>query len=329
MKSPSTNEEMVVLMPARNEAKTIPATVSAVNASEGVPDNFHVLVCANACTDRTVDVLEAMKAKHDNMDYVIENVPGKPRALNALIDKAEQEHRMGANDVVVFLDANAHVQPETLSLLSSALKQDKSLNAISANDVALAPKSGSFLDHFLFGMSDISLSTLALRDRKASCTAVRGNVIRGTRFPENVIADDLWLSMYLGMDSVDTHASAMVTVPRTKNAVDFFSNSARHMMGLYQLEEYFPAHEVRSHLPMGIHEHASALMTEPELQDQFSMLPGVYQAATLIAMPVHAVIKAAAWVGYRLMPRKQNHSLPIPRQTEARTHSRRRSSAQA
>jgi cellulose synthase/poly-beta-1,6-N-acetylglucosamine synthase-like glycosyltransferase len=305
-------------MPARNEARIIPAAVSSVNASRNVPTKgMHLLVCANACTDQTVDVLEQLKGKHKNMEYITESVPGKPRALNALIDKAEQTYRMGNDDVVVFLDADARVQPETISSLTAMLKKNKGLNAVSANDVAPAPLSDSVMDHLLFGVSEVSLSALALRDRKASCTAVRGKAVRGMRFPEHVISDDLWMTMYLGADSVETHPNAFVVVQRPSTFMDFASQRIRHLMGLYQLEEFYPAHEVRGHLPMGTHEHVQALLGEPELQDQFAQLPDIYKFSTLLAVPVHAVFKAAAWIGYRLMPQTRNHSVPVPKNTHA------------
>lgn len=310
--TPNANE-FVVLMPARNEARTLPSAVSSVNASQDIPTkDLHLLVCANACTDDTVEVLESLKSRQKNVDYITESVPGKPRALNALIDKAEQNFRMGNDDYVIFLDANAQVQPETIAALTRSLKQNKGLNAVSANDIALAPASDSILEHMLFGVSELSLSTLALRDRKASCTAVRGKMVRGMRFPEHIISDDLWMAMYLGIDAVDTHPTASVIVPRTNNFLDFASKRVKHMMGLYQLEEFYPAHEVRAHLPMGTHEHVQALMGDEELQDQFMQLPDVYKASTILAIPIHAALKVAAWVGYRMSPQKRNHSVPIP-----------------
>ncbi len=315
----SNTNELVVLMPARNESRTISSAVSAVNDSHVPGMDTSVLVCANACTDNTVEVLEAMRGKHKNMDVITEAVPGKPRALNALIDKAELTHRMGSEDVVMFLDANAKVQESTMSDLVHMLKSDKTLKAVSANDLALPPKSQSVLEHLLFGVSEISLSSLALRDRKASCTAVRAKAVKGMRFPEHVISDDLWMAMYLGTDSVETHPDAFVTVQPHQNFASFATNRVKHLMGLYQLEEFFPAHQVRENFPTGTHEHVQAFMVEDELQDQFMQLPAVYQAASVLALPIHAALKVAAWVGYRIMPK-------TPRQTRnaasARVHSR-------
>ncbi|MEK6970092.1 MAG: glycosyltransferase family A protein [archaeon] len=322
--TPHTNE-FVVLMPARNEARNLPSAVSSLNDSRDIPSrDLHLLVCANACTDDTVEVLEGLKGKQRNMEYITESIPGKPRALNALIDKAEGSFRMGTDDYVIFLDADARVQPETISKLTSTLRTDKGLNAVSANDVAAAPQSASILEHLLFGIGEVSLSTLALRDRKASCTAVRGSLVRGMRFPEHVMADDLWMAMYLGIDAVDTHPTAAVDVLPSRNFFHFASQRVKHLMGLYQLEEFYPAHEVREHLPMGTHEHVQALMGDAELQDQFMQLPDVYKVSTLLAIPIHAALKAAAWVGYRLSPAKRNHSIPIPRPATAMNASRAR-----
>lgn len=323
--APSTSQnEIVVLMPARNESRSLPSALYAVNSSQNVEGSIHTIVGANACTDNTVEVLETLKLKQKNLDYVVESVPGKPRALNALIDRAEKTRKMSGDDVVLFLDANAHVQDSTISDLTVMLKQNKNLNAVTANDVSPVPSSGSVLEHLLFGVSEISLSSLALRDRKASCMAVRAKAVRGVRFPENVMADDLWLQMYLGIDTVDTHPTAMVNVQAPRTFFRFAESRVKHLMGLYQLEEFFPAQQVRENFPTGTHEHAEALLRDGELQDEFVKLPGVYQAATLLAMPLHAAFKVAAWVGYRMSPQMKNHSRPIPQMTEARSHSKAR-----
>ncbi len=317
----SSQNEVVVLMPAHNEAQTIAASIQAVNSSENLNHSLHTIVGVNACTDNTVEVLEALKTKHKSLEYVMEAVPGKPRALNALLDRAEMTHRMGSEDVVLFLDANAQVQENTISDLAIMLKHDKSLNAVSANELSLPPQSDSILSHLLFGVSELSLSSLALRDRKSSCMAVRASKVKGVRFPEHVMADDLWLSMYLGMDSVETHPDAFVTVQSPKNFLEFAGKSVKHMVGLYQLEEFFPAHEVREHLPTGTHEHVEAFLREPELQNEFVRLPGVYQLSSALALPIHAALKTIAWVAYRLSPQPKNHSTPIPRHAPSPAHS--------
>lgn len=303
----ASQNELVVLMPARNEARNLPASVQAVASSRVEGHDMTLLVCANACTDNTLEVLESIKARNKKMDYITETIPGKPHALNALIDKAEESTRMGANDVVLFLDADAKVQANTVSDLVGMLQKNRKLNAVSANDVSMAPQTQSVMDHLLFGVSEISLSSLALRDRKASCTAVRAKSVRGMRFPENVIADDLWLSMYLGTDTVETHPDAFVAVQAPKTFLGFAGARIRHLMGLYQLEDYFDAQEVHETIPRGVHEHVGALISEPELQDQFAQLPDVYKLGTILAVPLHAVFKAAAWVGYRMLPQPEQH----------------------
>lgn len=326
--TPNTSQnEVVVLMPARNEARNLPSAIYAVNTSQNIPAKTHVLVGANACTDNTVDVLETLKLKHRNLDYVIESVPGKPRALNALLDRAEKTRKLGVNDVVLFLDANAHVQERTISDLTMMLQHNRKLNAVSANDIASAPTNDSVLDHLLFGLSEISLSSLALRDRKTSCMAVRASKVRGVRFPEHVISDDLWLSMYLGIDTVETHPDASVTVQAPKTFFRFAESRVKHLMGLYQLEEFFPSQHVRENFPMGTHEHAEALLRDAELQDEFIRLPGVYQLATVLAIPVHAALKAAAFVGYRMSPQTRNTAKPIPQVTQASARRRTRHAA--
>jgi cellulose synthase/poly-beta-1,6-N-acetylglucosamine synthase-like glycosyltransferase len=310
----NSQNDLIILIPARNEANRIPFALKALNDSYLLPNQeMKVVVCANACTDNTLEVLEEMKQRHKNLDVVLEPVPGKPRALNALLDKSEKEFKMNNKDTVVLLDANAEVQPDTIAEIAWMLHSDDELSAVSANEISLPPVSQSFLDHLLFGISDLSVSAIAMRDRKSSCTAVKGNKIKGIRFPENVISDDLWLAMKLGGDSVETHPVAFTVKDRPKNLLAFTKQRIRNIMGLYQMEEFFEPHDVREEFPMGTHEHVQAFFTEPELQEQFAELPGVYKLANIVSVPVHAVLKTAAWVGLRLSPQPPNLSHPVTR----------------
>ncbi len=310
----SSKSDIVVLVPARNEAPRIAGNLEAVYASQlAAHQDLHVTVCANACTDKTLEVLDRVKRGKKNLAIIAEYVPGKPRALNALIDHTEKNYRLEKNDAVVFLDAHAEVQPNTLSELTTMLRHDKSLKAVSANRLSAAPASDSVLDHFLFGMSELSLSAIALQDRKTSCMAVRADEVKGMRFPEDVILDDYWMTMYLGgEDHVEMHPTAFTLNEAPTNFVHFAGQRLRHLMGLYQLERYFDSDRVKEEVSTGMHEHVHAFAAEKELRDQFRELPFIYQMAGVAAVPVHATLKGLAWIGYHLL------SVPTPRVSQAR-----------
>lgn len=312
--------DLVVLIPARNEANRIPFALKALYDSYLLPDqNLKVVVCANACTDNTLEVLEQLKLSHKNLDVVLEPVPGKPRALNTLLDKWEKEFRLNGRDTIVLLDANAEVQPDTIAELSWMLHSDNGLSAVSANEVTLPPISQSFLDHLLFGISDFSISAIAMRDRKSSCTAVKADKMKGVRFPENVISEDLWLAMHLNPEKVETHPVAFTVKDRPKNFFSASRKKVRSLMGLYQLEDFFEPHSIREEFPMGTHEHVQAFFSEPELQEHFLELPSVYKLANVASIPYHAALKAVAWAGYRLWPRENINSNPVTIPEEARS----------
>ena len=306
---PANLHDISVLIPARNEAKNLPSTVEALSQSDRVEGyQMDVTVCLNACTDDTPQVVEELKTRHANLSAIPEWVPGKPHALNALIEHTEQTKAMSSDDVVVFLNADAQVEKETVAQLTTALKRNKRLKAVSANDIPQTPLSESVMTHLLFGMSEVSISSIAMQDRKSSCTAVRASQVKGVRFPENVIADEVWLGMYLGFDSVDTHPQAMVRTKAPAHFLDFASRRVKHMMGLYQLEDYFTPQEVRENVSMSIHEHAKALLIEPEIKEQFSQLDSVYKLANVLSFPVNAALKVAAWIGYRVMPKANSRA---------------------
>ena len=303
----SSQNDVIVLMPTHNRASALPSAVDAVyNSNLKAGNNLHVMVCANACTDNTIEVLEALKHKHKNLDVVTEWVPGKTRAINALIDKAERHHALGSNDVVLFLDADAEVQQETISDLTMMLSQNKKLKAVSANTLSLPPLSNSILDHLLFGMSELSLSTIGVQDYPTALMAVRGKEVKGMRIPEEIINHDLWMEMYLGLDNVDIHPNAYTLVQTPRTFMDWAERKVNRLMGLYQLENHFSPAEVRNAYPNGTHKHMHTLLKEKELRQQFHQLPAVYKASTAIALPLHAALKAVAWVGYRLLTPKSS-----------------------
>ncbi len=303
----NSQNDVIVLMPTHNRASELPSAVEAVYASElQSGSNLHVMVCANACTDNTLEVLEALKLKHKNLDIVTEWVPGKTRAINALIDKAERHHALSGNDTVLFLDADAEVQRETISDLTMMLRQNKRLKAVSANTLALPPMSNSVLDHLLFGMSELSLSTIGVQDYPTALMAVRGKEVKGMRIPEEIINHDLWMELYLGLDNVDMHPHAYTLVQTPRSFGDWAERKVNRLMGLYQLENHFDAKQVREAYPNGTHKHVHTLLREKELRQQFRQLPAVYKASTAIALPLHVALKAVAWIGYRLLTPKSN-----------------------
>lgn len=298
----SSQNDVIVLLPAHNRAETLPSALDAVYDSDlDRGNNLHVMVCANACTDNTLEVLESLKQKHKNLDIVTEWVPGTTRAINTMMDKVERDRTLGANDVVLFLDADAEVQKETISDLTYMLNSNKKLKAVSANTLALPPMTNSLLDHLLFGMSELSLSSIGTQDYPTALMAVRGKDAKGMRIPEEIINHDLWMEMYLGMDNVETHPHAFTIVQTPKSFMGWAERRVQRMMGLYQLEQHFHPKDVKEAYPIGTHKHMHAVARDKELRSQFKQLPSTYKAATLMALPLHTALKAVAWIGFHLM----------------------------
>ena len=116
-----TGERVSVLIPARDEAQRITATLEGLMAQQGVED-LEVLVLDDGSTDGTADVVRRVAAD-DKRVRVIEGgydpLPlgwlGKPWACQRLADAA-------SGDVLVFVDADVTLEPHAVVSLVEALR---------------------------------------------------------------------------------------------------------------------------------------------------------------------------------------------------------------
>jgi glycosyltransferase involved in cell wall biosynthesis len=111
-----------VIIPANNEADYIGSSLEALLASEPVPSatqpSVEIIVVANGCTDATVEAARAYQdaAAARGWEVVVIDIPepGKLGALNA----GEQAAR---GDILVYIDADIHVDPPLLAQLRGVL----------------------------------------------------------------------------------------------------------------------------------------------------------------------------------------------------------------
>jgi hypothetical protein len=118
---PQANDRVAVLIPARDEASHIEATVRSVLAQQGVP-GLSVLVLDDGSTDQTADIVRRV-ADDDSRLRLIEGghgAPppgwlGKPWACARLAEATDA-------DLLCFVDADVIVHPHTVRALASQLR---------------------------------------------------------------------------------------------------------------------------------------------------------------------------------------------------------------
>ncbi|WP_139924628.1 glycosyltransferase family 2 protein [Hymenobacter sp. DG01] len=134
---PAASLRAIVIIPAKNEATSIPAALAALAAQVDMQDQllpngwFEVLVLANNCRDRTAQVARACAAQYPGLVVHVAEVTlsaadahiGKARRL--LMDEACQRlERIGrAGAFIASTDADTRVSPTWLSAIATELAQ--------------------------------------------------------------------------------------------------------------------------------------------------------------------------------------------------------------
>lgn len=109
---------LTVIIPANNEEAFMARCLEALMASEPAGCPVQVLVVANACTDRTVEVARSFVPAAARLGWTLQVIdlatPGKLHALNVGDDQARGGHRL-------YLDADVLVSPPLIRLIVAEL----------------------------------------------------------------------------------------------------------------------------------------------------------------------------------------------------------------
>jgi len=115
-----------VVVPARNEEKTIADCIISIANSNYPKDKFEIIAVDDRSSDNTKDILIELNNKFENLklifltkDSITKNLNGKPGALQAGIDQAR-------GSIILMTDADCTVNSEWISTMSN-LYGDKDL----------------------------------------------------------------------------------------------------------------------------------------------------------------------------------------------------------
>ncbi|MFZ1469528.1 MAG: glycosyltransferase [Paracoccaceae bacterium] len=103
-----------LIIPASNEAGWIGACLTAVAASDPMPNGLQVIVVANGCRDGTATVARGFAGRLPGLQVLELAVGSKPGALNA-------GDAVATGEVRAYLDADCRISPGVLAGLAQAL----------------------------------------------------------------------------------------------------------------------------------------------------------------------------------------------------------------
>lgn len=112
-KNPSSGVKTVVVVPAHNEAEGIAASLASIAAD--LPENAHILVVADNCTDGTADVARNAGAE------VIERHDGERRGKGYALSFARDHLAAAPPGVVAIIDADCRPAPGSIAALRDAV----------------------------------------------------------------------------------------------------------------------------------------------------------------------------------------------------------------
>lgn len=135
-----------VLIPARNEEKTIEATLIAVLQSRGV--DIEVIVLDDASTDCTAEIVRAIAEKDRRVR--LESAPPLPEGWNGKQHACWHLASLATRDVFCFVDADVRLGAEALYRLVSELNyEEKKKPEMSLVSAFPSQVTGTFLEHLM------------------------------------------------------------------------------------------------------------------------------------------------------------------------------------
>lgn len=178
---------LTIVVPAHNEEAFIADCLSALIASDPVSGVVEVIVAANGCTDRTVDISQSYRDDFEKKGWslVVLDLPqgGKLGALTAADAGAR-------GDVRVYIDADVTVSPGLIAGLARALRGERP--AYASGQVQISGK-GWFSRNYARFWSNLPF----MREGVPGCGVFAMNAAGRARWDDwpEIIADDFYARM--------------------------------------------------------------------------------------------------------------------------------------
>ena len=160
---PGGRMRVTVLVPAHNEAATLPTTLTALGQQTRPPDR--VIVVADNCTDRTADIAREMGYE---AFATVDNTHKKGGALNQML--ARVLPMAGPDDAILVMDADTSLGPDFVAVAARHLETDPELAAVGG--VFYGEQGGGILGQFQ--RNEYTRYSLQIRQRKGRVFVLTG-----------------------------------------------------------------------------------------------------------------------------------------------------------
>lgn len=196
------NKLLPIAIMAHNEEKVISKAIkSALSQDTPVGYSSKIVVVANACTDRTEDIVRGMAENYPNRVQLVSiREKGKTRAINEAIKLFKEMSRAGFEiPYVIFLDADCEiVGREALPNFVKRFESNPLLCAISANcvpDVCFNSRQDVVSE--VYRAIHSLAQSVKINSISGMCYAIRFEILKRIDFPDFQFAEDMYISSRL------------------------------------------------------------------------------------------------------------------------------------
>lgn len=282
--------DIAFLVAAHNEEKNLENSLNSLFSQNLSPKiNPFYFVCANACTDNTLKIAEQISNSKKNFFVLEEKRKGKPFALNALLKFVLSNPKTRKFRYLFFFDADSLLEKNSAQKIIDKFEYSDFLG-IGARNLSIKRSKESLKEEFIRSMIDIGHRSGKHKFLIGRFYAVKASAVKGLKFPENVLDEDLWISLKLGEENIFNERSSKVYFFTPSSLKEFFEQLSRQISGMYQLYDLFPE---KAESMIGLKKGAYSIKTV--LKKSFAVpsknLSLKQKLFSILSIPVFAVLK--------------------------------------
>jgi len=179
-----------------NEAESISRMLNSVFGSNAWKTNDgkrEIVICANGCTDNSVEIIKQIQTKHPEIKLIESPVKSKNAAWNLVVFAVNPQA-----ENLFFADADVLIKRKSFDILENALRKNHGLQIVGGQVIPTVAniKAKDFYSR------DVAAFSKILRDAGAKTLmggfyAIRTSAARGLKMPEDPrIMDDQFLALH-------------------------------------------------------------------------------------------------------------------------------------